>query len=122
MSNSLNPDQTQHFVGSDLGPNCLQRLPERDTISAVIIDRTKILGASSKILQIRKFSREFNFRETSHVRNFVKIKPSRIGDVTLSFTIRENKILAEFTVEAPNPSLIECTRDGPLHISRGHRS
>ena len=52
------------------------------------------------------------------MRNFVKIKPSQIGDVTLSFAIRENKILAEFTVEAPNPSLIECSRDGPLHISR----
>ena len=24
MSNSLDPDQTRHFVGSDLGPNCLQ--------------------------------------------------------------------------------------------------
>ena len=71
-----------------------------------------------------KFSREFNFRETLHMRSFVKIKPSQIGDITLSFTdigtfvkhalfaifyvanvslnaIRENKILAkisEFTV------------------------
>ena len=26
MSKSLNPDQAQHFVGPDLGPNCLQRL------------------------------------------------------------------------------------------------
>ena len=25
-SNSLYPDQTRHFVGPDLGPNCLQRL------------------------------------------------------------------------------------------------
>ena len=24
-SNSLNPDQARHFVGPDLGPNCLQR-------------------------------------------------------------------------------------------------
>ena len=24
MTNSLDPDQAQHFVGSDLGPNCLQ--------------------------------------------------------------------------------------------------
>ena len=28
MSNSLDPDQDRHFVGPDLGPNCLQRLPE----------------------------------------------------------------------------------------------
>ena len=26
MSNSLDPDQAQHFVGPDLGPNCLQIL------------------------------------------------------------------------------------------------
>ena len=26
MSNSLDPDQAIHFVGPDLGPNCLQRL------------------------------------------------------------------------------------------------
>ena len=24
MSNSLDPDQARHFVGPDLGPNCLQ--------------------------------------------------------------------------------------------------
>ena len=26
QSNSLDPDQARHFVGPDLGPNCLQRL------------------------------------------------------------------------------------------------
>ena len=26
VSNSLDPDQERHFVGPDLGPNCLQRL------------------------------------------------------------------------------------------------
>ena len=26
MSISLDPDQDQHFVGPDLGPNCLQML------------------------------------------------------------------------------------------------
>ena len=26
VSNSVDPDQARHFVGSDLGPNCLQRL------------------------------------------------------------------------------------------------
>ena len=26
VSNSLDPDQTRHFIGPDLGPNCLQRL------------------------------------------------------------------------------------------------
>ena len=33
-----------------------------------------------------ELSRQFNFRETSHMRSFVKIKPSRIGDITQSFT------------------------------------
>ena len=26
IANSLDPDQARHFVGPDLGPNCLQRL------------------------------------------------------------------------------------------------
>ena len=26
MSNGLDPDKDRHFVGPDLGPNCLQRL------------------------------------------------------------------------------------------------
>ena len=26
MSNNLDPDQAPHYVGPDLGPNCLQRL------------------------------------------------------------------------------------------------
>ena len=29
MSNSLESDQAQHFVGPDLGPNCLQKLISR---------------------------------------------------------------------------------------------
>ena len=29
----MDPDQAQHFVGSDLGPNCLQMLPADDTSS-----------------------------------------------------------------------------------------
>ena len=28
VSNGLDPDQDQHYVGPDLGPNCLQRLSE----------------------------------------------------------------------------------------------
>ena len=33
VSNSLDPDQDQHSVGPDLGPNCLQRLSTDDDIS-----------------------------------------------------------------------------------------
>ena len=31
VSNSLDPDQAQHFVGPDLGTNCLQKLSADDT-------------------------------------------------------------------------------------------
>ena len=31
MSNSFDPGQARHFVGPDLGPNCLQRLSADDT-------------------------------------------------------------------------------------------
>ena len=30
VSNSLDPDQARHFVGPDLGPNCLQTLSADD--------------------------------------------------------------------------------------------
>ena len=30
MSKSLDPDQARHFVGSDLEPNCLQKLSAED--------------------------------------------------------------------------------------------
>ena len=30
MSNSLDPDQARHFVGPELGPNCLERLSSDD--------------------------------------------------------------------------------------------
>ena len=33
MSNSLDPDQAQHFVGPDLDPNCLQMLLADDKCS-----------------------------------------------------------------------------------------
>ena len=32
LSNSLDPDQARHFVGLDLGPNCLQRSSADDNI------------------------------------------------------------------------------------------
>ena len=33
MSNSLNPDQAQRFIGPDLDPNCLHMLSADDTSS-----------------------------------------------------------------------------------------
>ena len=37
MSNSLDPDQAQHFVGTDQGPNCLQRLSAENTSNKELI-------------------------------------------------------------------------------------
>ena len=31
VKQSLDPDLARHFVGPDLGPNCLQKLPADDT-------------------------------------------------------------------------------------------
>ena len=31
-SNSLEPDQARHFVGPDMGPDCLQRLSADDKV------------------------------------------------------------------------------------------
>ena len=31
VSNSLDPDQARHFVGPDLGPNCLQSISADNT-------------------------------------------------------------------------------------------
>ena len=60
MSNSLDPDQAQHFVGPDLGPNCLQRLSADDTGRlrvkhchvniCMITEDIRIYLASSKLL------------------------------------------------------------------------
>ena len=41
---------------------------------------------STKLLYIRQFFGGFYHRETSHLRSFVKIKPSRNSKNTLSFT------------------------------------
>ena len=37
MSNSLDLDQAPHFVGPDLGPNCLQKLSADDNVTAHIV-------------------------------------------------------------------------------------
>ena len=41
VSNSLEPDQARHFVGPDLGPNCLQRLSADDSQR---VDDTRVYG------------------------------------------------------------------------------
>ena len=42
VSNSLDPDQARHFIGPDLGPNCLQRSSsDKATLKAVDYSLTK---------------------------------------------------------------------------------
>ena len=61
VSKSLDPDQARHFVGPDLGPNCLQRL-SADTKSSllsieVIIDAANCYLMSTHVLIRKPFLR-----------------------------------------------------------------
>ena len=44
------------------------------------------MGHSEVLRYYCKFSHEFYFRQSSHVRSFAKIKYSRNGEIALSFT------------------------------------
>ena len=50
MSNSLEPDQAGHFVGPDLGPNCLQKLLAYDTSRQGVNTFTAISALKSSAL------------------------------------------------------------------------
>ena len=59
MSNSLDPDQARHYVGLDLGPNCLQRLSADNKMSGwlltlVFMFFTLILGDDFFIFNFSK--------------------------------------------------------------------
>ena len=47
MSNRLDPDQARQIVGSDLGPNCLQRLSADDISRQIIRAKTGDKGQNS---------------------------------------------------------------------------
>ena len=53
MSNGLDQDQDQHFVGPDLGPNCLRKLSEDDKTGASIGERVndQVLSVQMKSLE-----------------------------------------------------------------------
>ena len=55
MSNSLDPDQDQHSVGPNLGPNCLQRLSAYNK-NAPSKQRVKPLCQTSMFKILVKFS------------------------------------------------------------------
>ena len=45
MSNSLDPNQAECFVGPDVGPNCLQRLSADEKVTASV-ERVKVITLS----------------------------------------------------------------------------
>ena len=49
VSNNLDPDQVRHFVGPDLGPDCLQRLLAD---AKVATSRERVMGLRIKEEQI----------------------------------------------------------------------
>ena len=55
MSNSLDPDQAQQFVGPDLGPNCLKRLATADNSIGKV---TGILAHRIQISEILPWDRK----------------------------------------------------------------
>ena len=69
MSNSLDPDQDQHFVGPDLGPNCLQRLSADD--------KSRRQQGKSLAIKIMNKNRPFlpgvKFGKKCHFQTFTKI-------------------------------------------------
>ena len=44
ISNRLDPDYARHFVGPDLGPNCLQKLSADDKSPLVGKEFSSVLG------------------------------------------------------------------------------
>ena len=56
LSNSLDPDQARHFVGPDLGPNCLQWLSADNKMSGWIWVQTVCKGDQ----QTTKVGKELN--------------------------------------------------------------
>ena len=71
MSNSLNPDQAQHFVGPDLGPNCLQSLSAdiagKELNTKQLVDtfwlkpRLKLISFGSNFFHLTKVLATTNF-------------------------------------------------------------
>ena len=67
VSNSLDPDQARHYVGPDLGPNCLQWLSADDTV-ATSRERVKFLKETGRklVYVAMKFDLSFKIGVFSH--------------------------------------------------------
>ena len=51
MSNNLDPDQARHFVGPDLGPNCLQLISADNKVhyNSFKLDQIRLFGFQSHL-------------------------------------------------------------------------
>ena len=64
MSNSLDPDQARHFVGPDLGPNCLQRLSadNKSPLAGIELNTEQLLDTTFWLKHwLKSVSIGFNF-------------------------------------------------------------
>ena len=63
MSNSLDPDQARHVIGSTLVPNCLQKLSAEDTSTVKPVlschlkfDKTKVLMTNGSLMKVKSIA------------------------------------------------------------------
>ena len=77
MLNRLDPDQARHFVGPDLGPNCLQKLSADDT------RRQRVKGVIVQLVHV--FFCGLMFQSTAMVmsRQSVNLTTHFLGKLTL---------------------------------------
>ena len=69
VSYSLDPDQARHFVGPDLGPNCLQRLSGSKLFARLSADDTSSQRDNSNTWQLPQASSYQIFRNPSCLPN-----------------------------------------------------
>ena len=65
MSNRLDPDQAQHFVGPDLGPNCLPRLSQGSHRLEKYLNLEGFLEKSLKIKSLKSTGKSHKSFEKS---------------------------------------------------------
>ena len=79
MSNSFDPDQARHFVGLDLGPNCLQGLSADNKMSGWIVCN---LSADNKSRQRVKYKKKKKLVDTTLAKvNFIWLQLPHMAKV-----------------------------------------
>ena len=101
MSNSLDPDQDRHYVGPDLGPNCLQRLSADDVIICAfsiklqdVENKPLVLGIHASGILVYKDRLRINrfvwpkILKLSYKRNifYVQIRPGPVSILERKFS------------------------------------